>query len=235
MAEKIYTIPINEIFDSQDGCPMCRLHEKLNGESLEYIMGAAMMEPDVRIETNKVGFCREHFDAMLSMKNRLSLALMLESHLDCVAELLDMPPSGGKRGLFGGRSDSSDGGDELAKLSGSCFICERVEKFEAKYFSNLVWLWKNDGNFRCKLQNQPYFCPEHASKILAAGKRELSEKDYGELYGVIMDIEKKHCAELRQQITDFTKHFDHRSAGTPMGDERYSVENAADFLSGKNS
>lgn len=100
MAEQIYTIPINEAFEQSGGCPLCRMKKKLERESLDYVMGAAMMDPDVRIRTNRLGFCRRHYDDMLSMKNRLSLALMLESHLDEVSRLFpedvsalpEMPP-----------------------------------------------------------------------------------------------------------------------------------------------
>ena len=47
----------------------------------EYITGAAMMEPDVRIETNRLGFCARHFDKITAVGSRLSVALILESHL----------------------------------------------------------------------------------------------------------------------------------------------------------
>ena len=100
MAEQLYTIPINEAFDQYDGCPLCRLRAKLEQQSLTYIMGAAMMEPDIRIVTNKLGFCRDHFHKMLGMGNRLSLALMLESHLQYVAEQIP-EPDGKKPGRLG--------------------------------------------------------------------------------------------------------------------------------------
>ena len=81
MIEKIYTIPVNEAFDLYSGCPICSLYKKLEDIELDAILGAAMMEPDIRIETNKKGFCGKHFDIMFNMKNRLGLALMIESHL----------------------------------------------------------------------------------------------------------------------------------------------------------
>ena len=90
MIEKNYTIPINEEFEKYDGCPLCRLHKKFEEQNLEYIMGAAMMEPDVRVETNKSGFCVRHYDKMLEMKNRLSLALMLETHLKEIQKMAEM-------------------------------------------------------------------------------------------------------------------------------------------------
>ena len=59
MEEKIYTIPVNEAFDKKCGCPFCTLFSELEQTELESILGAAMMEPDTRIETNKKGFCKK--------------------------------------------------------------------------------------------------------------------------------------------------------------------------------
>ena len=82
MREDICTIPISEVFDEKDGCPICRMRDTVEKRTLEYIMGAAMMEPDIRIETNRLGFCDEHLGMMMDMRGRLSLALMLTSHIE---------------------------------------------------------------------------------------------------------------------------------------------------------
>ncbi|MDR0987152.1 MAG: DUF6062 family protein, partial [Ruminococcus sp.] len=88
MRESILTIPITEVLEPNDecSCPLCRMENELCERTVEYIMGAAMMEPDVRIETNKLGFCDKHFARMLKQKNRLSLALMLQTHLDKISQ-----------------------------------------------------------------------------------------------------------------------------------------------------
>ena len=64
MRESILTIPVTDIFEPKCGCPICRLRDTLEQRTVEYIMGAAMMEPDVRMETNKLGFCKTHFEQM---------------------------------------------------------------------------------------------------------------------------------------------------------------------------
>ena len=64
MRESILTIPISEILEPREGCPICRMRDMLEQRTVEYIMGAAMMEPDVRIETNRAGFCSAHFAQM---------------------------------------------------------------------------------------------------------------------------------------------------------------------------
>ena len=93
MAEKIYTIPVNEAFDKKDGCPFCTLYEMLVTREFEILMGGAMMEPDVRIATNEKGFCDEHFAMLLGLQKRLQAGLMLESHLATIRKSVETKPS----------------------------------------------------------------------------------------------------------------------------------------------
>ena len=79
--EKIYTIRITEAMNQKCGCPLCTVEDKLEADELKRILGAAMMEPDVRIKTNEQGFCENHLERLLGMSNKLSLALMLQTHL----------------------------------------------------------------------------------------------------------------------------------------------------------
>ena len=81
MRESILTIPINEVFEPREGCPICAMRNTVEEHISEYIMGAAMMEPDVRIETNRLGFCHTHFNSLLKQNNRLSLGLMINTYL----------------------------------------------------------------------------------------------------------------------------------------------------------
>ena len=56
MKETICTIPINDIFMPKDGCPVCRMEKMLEEQYVKFVTGDAMMEPNIRIETNKKGF-----------------------------------------------------------------------------------------------------------------------------------------------------------------------------------
>ena len=82
MRDDICTIPVSEVFEVNDGCPICRMRDTIEERMIEYILGDAMMEPDVRIETNKTGFCEFHYDKMMSRRGRLQLALMLQTHIN---------------------------------------------------------------------------------------------------------------------------------------------------------
>ena len=125
--EQIYTIPVNEAFEKvqEEGsctCPFCLMYNRLEDNELDLIMGASMMEPDVRIKTNELGFCDTHLALMFERGKRLPLALMLESHLNQIAEDID----GSTAALLINRTGEK-AVKRLDKLEHSCYICGRIE------------------------------------------------------------------------------------------------------------
>lgn len=226
MTEKNYTIPINEEFDKYDGCPVCRLHAKLEKQSLDYIMGAAMMEPDVRIKTNETGFCSRHYQDMLSAKNRLSLALMLETHLKEISALAAITPKTGKKELL-------QSVDRLTKISDSCFLCDRIRFTLSKYCDNIVYLWKTEPVFREKLSKQPLFCYHHTAELLKSGKDNLNVKLLAEYASDLCGVTARGLSDVSDKIARFTKSFDYRYSGGDLGDAKYASELAIDYLNGK--
>ena len=231
MAERIFTIPINEAFDEKCGCPLCRMHDKLEEQTVDAALGAAMMEPSVRIEMNREGFCREHLQAMYRKKNTLALGLILESRLDELAAMLDQPAAGGKKGLFSKKEGKGDAAETLQEQARSCYACKRIRHTEMRYCSNTAWLWESDPAFRDKLKAQPFFCVTHGAMLLRVAKEELKEKDYASLYEALTAIMRSAMAALRQDVTGFNVSFDHRNAGKVLSeDERSSLERAVKML-----
>ena len=81
MKERIYSIPLTEALEETRGCILCTLEKRLEEQAVLYFLGPSMMEPDSREITNKKGFCKSHMGMLFDKKNRLSLALMLETHV----------------------------------------------------------------------------------------------------------------------------------------------------------
>ena len=231
MAERIFTIPINEAFDEKCGCPLCRMRDKLEEQTVDSALGAAMMEPAVRIDMNKEGFCREHMQAMYRKKNTLALGLIFESRLDELAAMLDQPAAGGKKGLFAKKEAKGDAAETLQEQAKSCYACKRIRHTELRYCSNTAWLWESDPAFRDKLRAQPFFCVGHGAMLLRVAREELKEKDYASLYEAVTGIMRSAMAALRQDVTGFNVSFDHRNAGKVLSEaERSSLERAIELL-----
>ena len=206
MKETIYTIPINEVFSDPCGCPICLLARRTEEKTLEYIMGAAMMEPDVRQELNETGLCASHYADCLSMNNRLSLALTEESRLDALAE---------KIAAFAKSPDSKKAA-KLAETGKSCFVCRKVESELERYYANLLDMWHTEEAFRALYASQKQFCIPHFMALLEHGFKALPRKIAPEFARVTCEIEKKHLAIVRGEVGGFTKSFDYRYAGQPF-------------------
>lgn len=230
--EQLYTIPVNEAFDASAenaacGCPMCALYNKLEENELELILGASMMEPDVRQKTNALGFCHRHYGMMFTRKNRLGLGLILESHLDCVKKDL----SGvGLAALFAGTG--ADTIKKLDKLESSCYVCGRIEMHFSRMFDTVLLLYRTDGAFRRKLAAQPYFCLPHYRRLLELGKQGMNKKDFAEFYATASALEQRYAETLSGDVSWFCKKFDYRYQDEPWNNAKDAVERAIRFLSG---
>ena len=221
--EKIYTIPVNESFEAcmaedhaevdAHECPFCRLYAQLEENELDLILGASMMEPDVRIKTNAAGFCRRHLDMMFTRKNRLGMALMLESHLAETRRMVE-------KGDF----------NKLAKLEADCYVCTRIEYSLNKMVENAVWLWDTDPEFRKKLAAQHYICLPHTKKWLEAAKNGLNRKKYAQFNEELLPVTLRYYDELSEDVSWFVKKFDYRYENEPWGTAKTAVERAIRFL-----
>ncbi|MBR2335128.1 MAG: hypothetical protein IKA62_02745 [Clostridia bacterium] len=225
--EQIYTIPVNEAFeksaaDKACGCAFCTLYNKLEGDELDLILGASMMEPDVRIKTNKKGFCRTHYDMMFVRKNRLGMALTLESHLDELKkELRDS-------GLGGGTGNKPI--KRIGELEKTCYVCERIEFNFEHMIETAVLLWQSDENFVPKLRSQPYFCLPHYKRMLSYAQSRLPKRDLKSFVSQCEEIQNAYIEELNEDVSWFCKKFDYRYNDEPWYNSKDSVERSMKFL-----
>lgn len=219
MKENICSIPINDIFEPKDGCPFCRMRDMLEDRMATYITGAAMMEPDVRIETNKLGFCKTHFDMILERGSRLSVALILESLLTEVRnDVMDPNP---KKSLANAK-----------RRQESCFICENTDKNMKHLCATVVKMWQSDPDFRKLYSEQSHICANHYSLIMEAAAK-MPGKYRKEFSKVTWDLTDKYMEDLRADVTKFCRMFDYRNAGGEMGTAKDSIERSIEYLTGR--
>ncbi len=224
MREHIYTIPVTEAFaNHKEHCPFCALAEKLERDELDLILGASMMEPDIRIETNRKGFCRDHYDRMFEMKNRLGLALMLESHLESLKKEVST-------GSFLSRDIGAKSVSRIESLSESCYVCERVEEKISKMFTTAAYLFDEEKDFRRDFESVRYFCLPHYRELVLAGRRVLSKDRYADLVREANRKISDYLDSLKDDISLFCKKFDYRFDDLPWGNSKDSVERSIKFL-----
>ena len=77
MKETIDTMPLWDAFRQSKQCPFCFLKNHLQALYLDMYLGDSVMEPDVRLKTNRNFFCREHTKLLYEQKvSKLGLAQM---------------------------------------------------------------------------------------------------------------------------------------------------------------
>lgn len=223
MKEKIYTIPVNESYEQDDECPFCYLEKKLEKEAVEYALGPAMMEPDYRIISNEKGYCNKHFSMMLAMPNKLSLALVLETHLKEVRKKLNKFENAinknetSANGLF--RKNKVSTGTEVSSsiknISESCVICDKINETLSRYTDVFFYMWEKDEEFRKKVQNSKGFCLKHFSMLFENAEKHL--KNPQEFMKSIYEIEMINLERINQDIHRFTLKFDYRNKDMEWG------------------
>ncbi len=222
MNDNIYTIPLSEVFEPKCSCPLCLLEQKLEERCIEYIMGAAMMEPDVRIETNQKGFCDKHFEMMLSVRNRLSLNLILESHLKLIQSDIASDKINKKSKI-----------KQLEDMSSSCYVCDKINWAMERMVANIVKTYESDSAFADLFKSQPMLCQKHYLALIKASDK-MSKKARTEFDKTATDLYRKTLEHALCDVSAFCKSFDYRSANSgPLPENvKNSAQTAIDFLTG---
>ena len=218
MREDICTIPVSDVFIEKDGCPICRMYGMLEKRAIDYITGAAMMEPDVRMVTNKKGFCGNHLYKMVKDKSGLSLALMLQTHLDELEE-----------NLF--EKGDKDGKIATDRLS-SCFLCEKINWGMDRMIETIYITFENDKDFRSMFEAQPTFCLPHYQLLLTGVKKSRLKKYSSEFRDVLKRITKNQLQEINEDLKHFCSLFDYRNRDGDWGNSKTAIQRTLSFRKG---
>lgn len=217
--EDICTIPVSDVFEVQDGCPICRMYSILENRATEYITGAAMMEPDIRVVTNKKGFCPTHLYKMVKEKSGLSLALMLQTHLDDLSD-----------DLFG-KSDKD--GKVCADRLSSCFLCEKINWGMERMIETIYITFEKDMDFRNMFSAQPTFCLPHYQRLLTGVKKSGLKRYSDEFRSTLKEIVQRNLDEVNGDLKHFCSMFDYRNRGGDWGNSKTAIRRTLKLRAGE--
>lgn len=240
MKEKIYTIPVNDAFSADCECPLCHLEKSLENEAVDYTLGAAMMEPDYRIKSNEKGFCRRHYPMLIRKQNKLSLSLVLDTHLNEVREKLKSFEKGissdlsDKKPLFKKKDGTTAEvlADFLDASEKSCVICEKISDTVKRYIDVIFYLWKNDSSFHDKIQNGKGFCIPHFNMLIKSAGKALDNRRAAEFIKLLYNKELSELDRIQDEIHRFTLKFDYRNKDMDLGSAVDSPVRTIEKLSG---
>lgn len=236
MRQHIDTIPVWDAYKEDCECPLCLLEETNERNYVDAFMGGSVMEPDVRVEVNKKGFCGRHFKLMLNNNNRLGVALMAHTYLkETMARLgeasMAVNESPAKSGLFGRRAPVA--GADLSPITDTCILCDRLNQTMDRYIYTVVYLWKHESAFRLAMGKSKGMCLKHYAMTLKSAAAQLNGIDLKQFTADLNKVEMENLQRLEKEIEWFTLKFDHKNADKPWGTSKDSLDRTVLKLRGK--
>ncbi len=223
MKPNITTIPITDLFAETDGCPFCRMKRMIESQYVEYITGAAMMAPDVRVQTNRVGFCHRHFSMMVNTGPRLSNALLLQTHIE---EL--------RSKVFPKKDTDAPDKKMLAAIrenAGTCYVCDRIDHDMLHLLSTVYVQYGADEALRERYAKQDYICLDHYALVMSnVNKKAMDKRMLADFYAATNALCKGYMDTLYDDVTHFTRMFDYRNVGGDYKNSKDAIERSIAFL-----
>ncbi len=248
MKYHIDTMPVWDAVRQDCECFLCSLETLTEQQEAERFLGASVMEPDVRVRVNALGFCRAHHRMLFGMGNRLGHALMLESHtaesIRSVSALLaDMKKAADtaasaspltRRGRAGQAARSRYDGcaDRLDALSRSCILCDAVASYMERCCRTVLMLWEEDSDFRSRFSATKGLCLAHLEALARLAPEELPARLLPDFLGALQRLEEPNLARIQEDIGWFIKKFDYRYEAEPWKNSRSAVQRTCNKLRG---
>ena len=219
MKEKLYTIPVQDAFAQDCECPICVMQQELERASIEYTLGPSYMEDDVRMVTDKHGFCSRHIKELYGEQNRLGLALMLKTHMDNIiqeTEKLAGKGSASAPSLFKKKEETKiPVVAYLNKLEESCFICSRVENTFERYIATVFYLYEKEKEFRTMFENGKGFCNNHYAMLYESAGSYLKGEKKNDFITALNRVYLENMKRVRDDLDWFIDKFDYQNVDAP--------------------
>lgn len=233
MKEELYTIPVNDAFQTECECPVCAMRHTLEQNAVEYTMGPSYMEDDIRMETDRLGFCQRHMQQISEQNNKLGLALVVKTHMDKVIKDVEKLSQKRERpkGVFK-KTVTNPVVDYLKELECSCFVCGRIENSFKRYIATIFYLWRSDDSFRKMYENSKGFCNEHYRILIEEAPNQLSGSSVDEFIKMTDRIYLANMERVRDDVEWFINKFDYRYQDEPWKNAKDSLPRALMKLNG---
>lgn len=231
MKEKLYTIPVNEAFDEPCECPICFMKKTLETNAIDFTMGPSYMEDDVRMETDKIGFCSHHLNKLYEHQNRLGLALILKTHMDNTIKDIDKLSSSTVKisspSLFKKKATETSGVKSyIDHLDNSCYICNKIENSFNRYIVTIFTLYQNDSDFREKFHNSQGFCTTHYGHLYDEAPNYMNGDKLQGFYKKVNSIYLENLKRVRDDLDWFIDKFDYRYVNEPWKNSKDALPRA---------
>lgn len=225
MSEQLYTIPVKEAFELDVECPVCAMKARMEKEIIDFVMGPSYMEDDVRGETDKAGFCKNHVKMVYDKNNRLGMAWIAKTHMDKINKDIAKLQSNGKPG-FMKKGNNDKLLEYLDKLNSSCYVCNRSSATFKRYIDTILVLYKSDDDFVRSYSKSKGFCLEHYGILIREGEKKLGGKKLEDFLTVTNKLFIDNMNRVRDDVAWFINKFDYKYKDEPWKEAKDSLPRA---------
>lgn len=241
MAEKLYTIPLNDAVNANDECPFCYIERNVEHELMDYVLGHASsyMEADVRSKTDDAGFCREHIRKMYDYGNTLGSAWILKTHYRRVINEMqkEFKKYSPAKISFKDRFSKTEGSKNAISAwtksrDCSCYICKEFDKSYDRYLETFFILFKEDSEFRRKVMEGKGFCLHHFGDLCEYGEIHLNDKQKAEYYPQLFELMNTNMERVYEDISWLIEKFEYQNKDADWKNSKDAVGRGMQKLRG---
>ncbi len=241
MKEVLYTIPLNDAVNKGGECPFCHIERDVEQDLLDFVLGScsSYMEADVRSDTDREGFCRNHFTKMFAYGNTLGNAWILKTHYmkmnkELAEEIKKFKPvkMSLKDKLKSGGASSNSMTKWVKEKEESCYICKRFNETFDRYVATFFHLYKNDSEFKEKINKGQGFCLPHYGVLIERAEEYLSSSEKEEFYPMMFDLMERNMKRVQEDVAWMVEKFDYRNKDADWKNSKDAIQRGMQKLKG---
>jgi hypothetical protein len=199
---KLEISKVHDAYGDPGECPLCRLERDAERTYLTSFQHSRVMEPNVRVQTNRQGFCPSHFRKLYDGENKLGLSLVVHTHLrELAAEVGSMLDDLVKPG----KDTTSAVAAALREQRDSCFICGLLRKDTERYVLTILYLLDKDPEFLPVFRASRGFCIPHFAGALEQASKSMRADRLRRWLAEVVPLMKGSFASLERDLHAFTQ------------------------------
>ena len=114
----------------------------------------------------------------------------------------------------------------------SCYICKQYQDTYARYMDTFFYLFKQDAEFRGKIEHSKGFCLHHFGELCENADIKLSDKDKEVFYNMVLPLMEENMKRVAEDVAWMVEKFDYRNKDADWKNSKDSIQRGMQKLKG---
>lgn len=209
MKLELETIPVWDSVKSDKECFLCELMKEAEIHAVSYFLGSSVMHPETRLAVNDTGFCPSHWARLAAAGKPQALALISHTYLEQTLGRMEGRIERIAKGKAGRKTTLAvqDLVTTLQKREAGCLVCDKMQGRLDRYATTVVYLWKEDAEFRQALVEGKGICLHHLETLLNVAPSVLDAKQTQEFSTELTTLVYQNLKRLEHDLWWMTQKY----------------------------